>query len=275
MKNTTKAPLPFAGQKRNWVKPLTEILSKLPPNTVFIDVFGGSGLVAHLCKELHPEARVVYNDYDNYSERLAHIQETEELRIALLDAFKNIERLKRINDREKLCAIVQSHHKKYKYVDWITLSSWVLFTNRFARSVDDLKKEGLWNCVSRTALSAASAERWLEGLEIVSLDWKEVVDRYKNSPNVLFIFDPPYLATVCRGYSKQDWGIAEYKELLALMPKECFLYFSSRKMDYIPLLNTLVPHWGGKSPFLEAKIFERSSTCGANTENPEILYYKL
>lgn len=76
----TTAPLPFAGQKRRWLKQLEPIIRSLPSNTIFVDVFGGSGLVSRLCKDVHPTARVIYNDYDNYSERLHHIAETEQLR---------------------------------------------------------------------------------------------------------------------------------------------------------------------------------------------------
>lgn len=185
MKNTTtKAPLPFAGQKRNWVKEIKTIIAQLPPDTTFIDVFGGSGLIARMCKDVHPHARVIYNDHDHYAERLRHIAETEELRCSLCDALEEqkIARCASIKDKRIVVDVVQKHLSRYGYVDWITLSSWVLFTNNFARSIEELEKEGLWFRVSRTALSAASAERWLQGLEIIHEDWSEVVRRYKNTP---------------------------------------------------------------------------------------------
>lgn len=81
------APLPFAGQKRRWLRQLEPIVRSLPPNTTFVDVFGGSGLVSRLCKDIHPTARVIYNDYDNYSERLRHIKETEQLRQEIVSIF--------------------------------------------------------------------------------------------------------------------------------------------------------------------------------------------
>ena len=43
-------------------------------------MFGGSGLLAHTAKRAKPKARVIYNDYDNYSERLANIDSTNALR---------------------------------------------------------------------------------------------------------------------------------------------------------------------------------------------------
>lgn len=278
MKNTTtKAPLPFAGQKRNWVKEIKTIIAQLPPGTTFIDVFGGSGLIARMCKDVHPASRVIYNDHDYYAERLHHIAETEELRCRLFNALetKKIARSARIKDKHLVVDVVQKHLERYGYVDWITLSSWVFFTNNFARSIEELEKEGLWFRVSRTALSAASAERWLQGLEIIHEDWSEVVRRYKNTPNTLFIFDPPYLGTCCDGYANRVWTIDDYRALLADIPTDRFLYFSSQKMDYLTLLNHLVPLWGGKSPFEDARICTKDNSCCWRSRNPEILYYKI
>lgn len=41
-----------------------------------VDVFGGSGLLSHTVKRIKPKARVIYNDFDGYSERLKHIDDT-------------------------------------------------------------------------------------------------------------------------------------------------------------------------------------------------------
>ncbi|MBU2526241.1 MAG: DNA adenine methylase [Bacteroidetes bacterium] len=70
------APLPFQGQKRFFVRHFEEALKGYPPNAVYVDLFGGSGLLSHTVKARHPDARVVYNDYDGYSERLAAIPQT-------------------------------------------------------------------------------------------------------------------------------------------------------------------------------------------------------
>ena len=37
---------------------------------VFLDLFGGSGLLSHHLKCRYPNNRVVWNDFDNYAERL-------------------------------------------------------------------------------------------------------------------------------------------------------------------------------------------------------------
>ena len=42
----------------------------LPESTVFVDLFGGSGLLSHITKRCKPEATVIYNDFDNYHKQM-------------------------------------------------------------------------------------------------------------------------------------------------------------------------------------------------------------
>ena len=65
MKKFVSAPLPFQGQKRRFIKQLEEMAKQQEEGTVFVDLFGGSGLVSHTIKRSRPECRVVYNDFDH------------------------------------------------------------------------------------------------------------------------------------------------------------------------------------------------------------------
>lgn len=73
-----QAPLPFVGQKRMFLNQFAQILQDNIEGDgegwTIIDVFGGSGLLAHTAKQLKPQARVIYNDFDGYSERLRHTE---------------------------------------------------------------------------------------------------------------------------------------------------------------------------------------------------------
>jgi len=51
----------------------------LPDDSVIVGLFGGLGLLSHTAKQLNPKAKVVYNDFDNYTERLNRIDQTNEL----------------------------------------------------------------------------------------------------------------------------------------------------------------------------------------------------
>ena len=80
------APLPFVGQKRMFAKEFIKVLEQFKDKTVFVDLFGGSGLLSHITKCKRPDATVVYNDFDGYRERLQAIPQTN----ALLADFRRL-----------------------------------------------------------------------------------------------------------------------------------------------------------------------------------------
>lgn len=48
------APLPFVGQKRMLAKEFMKVLEQYPDGTLFVDLFGGSGLLSHITKSSSP-----------------------------------------------------------------------------------------------------------------------------------------------------------------------------------------------------------------------------
>ena len=71
MKNYTQSPLPFQGQKRKFLNHVKQVLTNSSEDATYVDLFGGSGILSHTVKQLKPNAKVVYNDYDDFSKRLA------------------------------------------------------------------------------------------------------------------------------------------------------------------------------------------------------------
>ena len=72
----TKPPLNFIGNKGKFGKIFREELEeKFDDSYVYVDLFGGSGYLSYLVKYTFPNARVIYNDYDNYFERIKKIQD--------------------------------------------------------------------------------------------------------------------------------------------------------------------------------------------------------
>ena len=49
-KQYNSAPLPFQGQKHRFARDFTKILRHFPDDSVFVDLFGGSGLLSHITK---------------------------------------------------------------------------------------------------------------------------------------------------------------------------------------------------------------------------------
>ena len=87
-KQYLSAPLPFVGQKRMFAREFIKVLKQYPEDTVFVDLFGGSGLLSHITKCQKPDATVIYNDFDGYRNRLMHIPQTNHL---LADLRKMVE----------------------------------------------------------------------------------------------------------------------------------------------------------------------------------------
>ena len=132
-KQYLSAPLPFQGQKRMFAKEYIKILQQFPDGTTFVDLFGGSGLLSHIAKCQKPHSKVVYNDFDGYRLRLEHIPQTNNL-LARLRGVVSVPRHKAIlgKERELVLSLVREHEHLYGYVDYITLSSSLMFSMKYA-----------------------------------------------------------------------------------------------------------------------------------------------
>lgn len=60
---------------------------EIKQDTIFLDVFGGSGLLSHNLKRWYPHNEVVWNDFDNYQARLNNAPITQELKDELERSF--------------------------------------------------------------------------------------------------------------------------------------------------------------------------------------------
>ena len=86
------------GQKRRWNSAFKTALENYEDCHTFVDLFGGSGLLSHFTKTVRPDARVVYNDFDGYTRRLAEIPRTNALLGELRELLKNCPDNKRIEE---------------------------------------------------------------------------------------------------------------------------------------------------------------------------------
>lgn len=238
------APLPFVGQKRMFASHFAEVVRQYPEGTVFVDLFGGSGLLSHIAKRAHPSSRVVYNDFDNYRFRLQNVSRTN----ALLDRIRPIAsrfpRHKAITGsaREEVFALLEREERENGYLDFITLSASLLFSMKYRLSIDAMRKEALYNNVRKAGYPDASD--YLEGLEIASCDYRELFERFKDLPGVVFLVDPPYLSTDVGTY-RMYWRLADYLDVLSVLPGHNFIFFTSEKSSITELCE-----WMGRNPTL-------------------------
>ena len=239
-KQYLSAPLPFQGQKRMFAKEYIKVLQQFPDNTTFVDLFGGSGLLSHIAKCQKPDSTVVYNDFDSYRLRLERIPQTNEL-LSELREIVDVPRYKPIlgEARERILSCIRRYERTHGYVDYITLSTSVLFSMKYATSFAELEKETFYNRVKSGDYPLCSD--YLEGLSITSCDYKKLFERYKSAPDVVFLVDPPYLSTESKTY-KMDWELSDYLDVLAVLSGHRFIYFTSDKSSIVELCE-----WIGKN----------------------------
>lgn len=276
MQKYNTAPLPFQGQKRFFLKEVAQILSSAGEEVdTIVDLFGGSGLLSHTAKYARPDCRVIYNDFDNFSERLAHIQETEELRAAIYERLRGVQKEKRLTPEEKadVLAIIEAHGRKGGYVDFLSLSSFILFANSYAGNLEELRKCPFYNNARSTA---PNADGYLEGVETTHMDYSDLFALHADNPRALFILDPPYLTTDCARYKDvKYWTLATYLDVLKLTQGNKYIYFTSNKGQLIDLCGWLQREYGDRAPLYGAKSFTRHNATTYVANYTDILLYHL
>ena len=256
------APLPFMGQKRMFAREYIKVLEGFKDARVFVDLFGGSGLLSHITKCKRPDATVVYNDFDGYRERLANIPRTNLLLADLRGIAKDVPRLKPIKGaaRERILERLEREEREWGYVDYITLSSSLMFSMKYKTNLEGMRKETLYNTIRMTDYPLCAD--YLDGLAVVSCDYRDLYERYKDVPGVVFLADPPYLSTEVGTY-KMYWRLADYLDVLNVLRDKPFVYFTSNKSRIVELCE-----WLGKNRTL-GNPFEG---CGKSEFNAHMNY---
>ncbi|MBS6151885.1 MAG: DNA adenine methylase [Campylobacter gracilis] len=225
----TSAPLPFQGQKRNFAKKFAEVLGEFPDDAIYLDLFGGSGLLSHITKRVKPEARVIWNDYDDYYGRFLKFDQTNEILgrcNELLKLYRKDEKISHPH-REEILKIIS----EYENPDFISLSSRLLFSGQYAHSFAELSKKTLFSSSNSVSLFTQAGD-FFDGIERTSCDYSELYKKHKDE-NIVLVCDPPYLQTDRNGYvmSGKPWRMVEFLKLFEIL-KHPFFFFSSEKSDF-------------------------------------------
>lgn len=270
-KNYANAPLPFQGQKRNFVKQFKEALKSYPNDAVYVDLFGGSGLLSHTVKQEKPDANVIYNDYDNFKQRLKAIPNTNKLLKELRGVLEGYPRTKSItNDlRTKIIDVVTIYDKQ-GFVDYISLSSSLLFSMNYVESFEAFIKQTFYNRVRKSDFSATG---YLDNVKFVQGDYKKLFDKYSKNKKVIFLVDPPYLSTDCSTY-KNYWKLTDYLDVLKVLNVNNYFYFTSNKSSVIELCEWIETNTGGTNPFNKAKVVYQYNKTTHNTGYTDIMLHK-
>ena len=266
------APLPFVGQKRMFARQFTEVIKQYPAGTVFVDLFGGSGLLSHITKHFHPESRVIYNDFDNYRHRIKSIPRTNRLLELIRPIASRFDRHKQITGeaREQIFALLEQEESESGYLDFITLSSSLMFSMKYKMSIEGMRGETLYNNVRKTGYEPC--DDYLAGLEIVSCDYRELFEQYKDTPGVVFLVDPPYLSTDVGTY-RMYWRLADYLDVLSVLPDHNFIYFTSEKSCIVELCEWMGRNPSLGDPFARCQRREFNATMNYNAHYKDIMLF--
>lgn len=267
----TSAPLPFMGQKRRFANRFREALREFPTATTFVDLFGGSGLLSHITKRERPDARVVYNDFDDYHIRVKNVGRTNTILAAIREIIADIPCQAKVPELKKAQIIaLLEEHEQTGFVDYITISSSVLFSTNYAVDLGMLRKCTLYNNIKQNPYSC---DTYLDKLEIVKYDYRELFDHYKDTPGVVFLVDPPYLSTEV-GVYKCYWHLRDYLDVLQVIDGHPYVYFTSNKSSIVELIDWMQSNSIKENPFEGATRQEFNVTMNHNSKYTDIMLYR-
>ena len=238
VKEFSKPPLPFEGNKKLWKKNYKEILKEFGDIEIFVDLFGGSGILSNWTKNTYKDSIVIYNDFDNYRERLNNIPTTNELMKDIREIIKDVPHRKLIDDEKtkQIKDLFEDYKNNNKFIDLKTLVHQLHFTkclNVETSDIDKFLKYKLYNNLNKNNIE--TDEGYLNGLNIVSMDWKKLYNYCKETfkeYKICFILDPPYLYTDKSQYNCRYWKLRDSIELLDILKSYPFIFFNSSKSGF-------------------------------------------
>ncbi len=259
------------GQKRRWIAEFKRILPAFNDCYVFVDLFGGSGLLSRAVKDVRPDARVVYNDYDDYHVRIQNIPRTNELLNRIRSTLEDYPKDKMIRGdlRNEVLKLIEDE-RETGYVDYITLSSGLLFSMNYATDFNTFAKQGLYNTVKS---SDYNADNYLDGLEVVKKDYRDLYIDFLDRPAVCYLVDPPYLSTESTAY-RMSWKLGNYLDVLKVLNGSNYFYFTSNKSSIVELCDWLGKNAGFNDPFKGATMKMVDSRMNYAAKYIDIMLYK-
>ena len=274
------APLPFQGQKRRFASSFPLALSELKEKqeiSIVVDLFGGSGLLSHIAKQILPDAKVIYNDFDNYTRRLRNIDQTNKLLSDIRAILGGVCKTNKAIDNDVKLLILErvKQEENAGFVDYITLSSSLMFSAKYVTNYADLSKEKFYNNVKACDYDFNVTE-YLDGLDIVSCDYKELYQKYKDVPGVVFIIDPPYLSTDTTTYnSDKYWKLRDYLDVLNVLVGTNYIFFSSDKSSLIELCEWFADNRELGNLFVDSVLRTHKVTLNQTSSYNDMMLYKF
>lgn len=213
---------------------------------------------------------VDYSKFKDYGERLANVGRTNEMLRALRPIVSGYEQRIDEPERSRVLAEVERWAKS-GYVDWFSLSSNLLYAMNYAHSLEEFAGQTLYN---RIRQDDYNVEGYLEGVEVVSMDYRQLFDQFRLVSDVVFVLDPPYLSTDCSMYKSDSyWRLTDYLDVLKYLQGTRFVYFTSSKSSIIELADWVGRNQAIGNPFDGAEV-HRLHVGGISPNHNEIVLVK-
>lgn len=217
---------------------------------------------------------MIYNDFDDYAERLKHIKDTNQLRQEIFKIVDGIiPKNKRINNEVKV-KIINKINEFQGFKDLNCLSSWLLFSGEQVATLDELFTHDFWHSVRQTDYPEATG--YLDDLEVICESFHQLIPKFKDKDKVLLVLDPPYLCTRQESYKQERYfDLVDFLRLVDLTQPP-YLFFSSTKSEFIRFINYLVEdkvkNW---QVFDGAKRIAINTSASYNGKYEDNLVYKF
>lgn len=236
-----KPPIPFQRNKKLWKNKFINIIKEMGEYDIYVDLFGGSGILSHWVKHIFPSSTVIYNDFDKYEDRCKQIKETNEILTRCREVCKGLKRKQPID--EERTKEIKKIIKEYSNPDLLTLNSQLHHTQRIYenfKSVDDFFKEKLYNNLNGKEFKETGT--YFDGLKIYSKDWHElfeeiIKENQGKNKKILFIMDPHYLYPDKSQYKNNYWLLNDSLKLFEIIAGYDSLLFSSDKSGFKELID--------------------------------------
>lgn len=288
-----RAPLPFQGQKSKWFAQYSEFLDRIEQKAhelnrpvCVIDVFGGSGLLSHWTKRLHPAFTVVYNDFDNYTERIKHIHDVNLLLAELRKLFPEYvnDKLKRNEQipHDKGVQLRQLINNFKGVIDPYTLSSWFKYSGTSLSTVDEfLKDERFYFRLPITDYNEDCVNHYLDGITVIHEDASDynkfqhiIKPLIPSNALTFYILDPPYLYCDKGGYKSSYFKLESTIDLINyFIHEDYFIFFNSTKSgfdEFLHKINEIIP-----TVRLEYEHIDKYSSLSKNATNNEYALIRI
>lgn len=210
-------------------------------------------------------------DSDNFADRVRNIPNTNRLLHAFREVVAGLKRHSLI-PKEKKEAVISILEKETGFIDFVSISSSLLFSMKYETSLEGLKKQTFYNNVRLNDYSPADS--YLDGIEVVKGDYKDIFERFKNEKNVLWLVDPPYLSTDCSTYNNLYWKLRDYLDVLRVLRGTSYVYFTSNKSSIVELCEWLGDGRVTANPFIGAEKITVKENMNYNTSYLDIMLYK-